>query len=223
MSRIKDIVASNAVPPDLAKKIGISGINEILSVLWQGYHDLKSDSIVVITESTPEDDITQEWYIKIQRRWDSRNRATCLALNIVVPHHQYGDSTMAKSRGKKVPTIDFCFRDWETKNSYFGAECKNLYKNKPDKIKRYVDTGVMNYVSGRYGSQSSASSVVGYILSGDIPKIVEELKDEIQNKLPISNLTREMSASEPQYKTCHIRMYDGKKITLHHLLFNFAA
>lgn len=222
MSSIKDIEASNQVPADLARKIGIGGVAEILTILWQGYHALKSDSKIIITSSTPEDEITQEWFVKIQRRWDSRNRATCLALNIVVPHHQYGDDTMAKSRGKK-PTIDFCFRDWEINDSYFGAECKNLYKHEPAKIKRYVNKGVMNYVSGKYGSHSSVSSMVGYVLSGDIPTIVEQLKVEIQKKSPISNLTRELSTAEPQYKTRHTRTLDGEKITLHHLFFSFVA
>lgn len=41
MSSIKRIAASTAVPPDLARKIGVSGVNEIISVLWQGYHVLK--------------------------------------------------------------------------------------------------------------------------------------------------------------------------------------
>ena len=72
--------------------------------------------------------------------------------------HQYADNTMKKRRGAKAPTIDFCFKDWSTSNSYFGAEAKNLYKNRPEKIKRYVSTGVENYTTGRYGSQSSENT-----------------------------------------------------------------
>lgn len=29
------------MPPDLARKIGVSGINEILDVFWKGYQELK--------------------------------------------------------------------------------------------------------------------------------------------------------------------------------------
>jgi hypothetical protein len=221
MSSIKSITASTPVPVDLVEKIGIDGVNEILAVLWQGYGALIKDSTVVITASTEEDDITQDWFVKVQLIWDSRNRATCISLNQVVPHHQYADRTFKKAKGKKSPTIDFCFRDWDTANSYFGAECKNLYDNKPDKIKRYIETGVCNYTSGRYGLQSSESSVIGFVLSGDIPDIVKRLKIELQNESPVMNLTREMTITEPQYKSCHVRTYDGKKITLHHLFFNF--
>ena len=40
MSSIRNITASTAVPDDLAKRLGPSGVNEILLTLWQGYHDL---------------------------------------------------------------------------------------------------------------------------------------------------------------------------------------
>lgn len=222
MSSIKNIVASSPVPTDLAKKIGINGVNEILFILWQGYYDLKSDSGIIITALTQEDEITKEWFGKVQQRWFAQNRATCLLAHKIGPIHQYPDPTKACKRGYK-PTIDFCFRDWDTRNSYFGAECKNLYNRKPAKIKRYVQTGVNNYITGRYGAQSSESSIVGYVLSGDIPTIVNELKNEIQKEQPISNLTREMSFIEPQYRTCHTRSLDGERLTLHHLFFNFVA
>jgi hypothetical protein len=130
---------------------------------------------------------------------------------------------MKKKKGKKSPTIDFCFKDWSTTNSYFGAEAKNLYESKPDKIRRYIDTGINNYINGRYGSQSSEGSIIGYVLSGNISTIVDELKIEICKQKPISNLTRVMTAVDPQYKTLHTRTIDGEEILLHHLFFNFIA
>ena len=220
MSSIRNITASTAVPDDLAKRLGPSGVNEILLILWQGYHDIIADTNITITENTEEDDITQEWYGKISLRWTSENRATILRTNSIGPVHQYQDSTLKKGHGYK-PTIDFCFRDWDTSNSYFGAECKNLYNHKKDKIKRYVDTGVKNYTSGRYGSQSSESSIIGYVLSGKIPEIVAELITEIATVAPISNLSRELRYTEPQYASQHMRFTDKSVITLHHLLFDF--
>jgi hypothetical protein len=222
MSSIRNVTASTHVPSDLARRVGLSGINEILMVLWQGFHDLKNDNFFVIDSSTEEDDITQELFAKILRIWDSRNRATVIALNDLLPHHQYADSTMKKKKGKKSPTIDFCFKDWNS-NSYFGAEAKNLYEKKPDKIKRYIDTGINNYTSGRYGSQSSEGSVIGYVLSGSISTIIDELKNELMGENPLNNLTRVMTVSDPQYKSLHLRVTDGEEIKLHHLFFNFVA
>lgn len=218
MSSIRNITASTAVPDDLAKRLGPSGVNEILLTLWQGYHDLITDTNITISETAEEDDITLEWYGKISQRWVNENRATTLRINNIGPVHQYPDPTLKKSRGYK-PTIDFCFRDWDTSNSYFGAECKNLYNHKKDKIKRYVDTGVKNYTSGRYGSQSSESSIIGYVLSGKISEIVTELITEIATVAPISNLSRELRFKEPQYASQHKRSTDESEITLHHLFF----
>jgi len=223
MSSIRNITSSTPVPIDLAQKIGVNGVNEVIDVLWRGYHEMKKAPSLLINELTEEDAITQEWFQKVQVIWDSRNRATSLALNGLAPIHQYADNTMKKRRGAKSPTIDFCFKDWSTANSYFGAEAKNLYKGKHDKIERYVSTGVQNYIIGRYGSQSTVSSIIGYVLSGTIPEIVDELKKVIQEEPPIANLTRMMSSSDPQYLSSHKRILDEKEITLHHLFFNFAA
>lgn len=221
MSSIRNITASSAVPDDLAKRLGPSGVNEILLTLWRGYHDLIADPNISISENALEDDITLEWYGKISLRWTNENRATTLRINNIVPVHQYPDSTLAKGRKYYKPTIDFCFRDWDTTNSYFGAECKNLYNGKKDKIQRYVETGVKNYTSGRYGSQSSESSIVGYVLSGEIPEIVIELISEIATLSPVSNLSRELRYTEPQYASRHKRSTDKSEITLHHLFFDF--
>lgn len=221
MGSIRRITASTAVPDDLAKRLGPSGVNEILLVLWQGYYDLIADPNIVITADTEEDEVTQEWYGKISLRWTSENRAMHLRLNNIGPVHQYQDPTLRKGTGYK-PTIDFCFRDWDTSNSYFGAECKNLYNYKKEKIKRYVETGVKNYTSGRYGSQSSESSLIGYVLSGKISEIVSELIFEIAKTVPVSNLSRELRYVEPQYYSRHIRSLDHREITLHHLFFDFS-
>ena len=224
MSSIRKITAATTpVPYDLAQKIGINGINEIISVLWQGYHAMKTNPSIVVTITSEEDDITQEWFVGVQRLWDSRNRATSICLNGLVPMHQYADNTMKKRNGAKAPTIDFCFKDWSTDNSYFGAEAKNLYNNRTDKIQRYVETGIDNYISGRYGSESSESSVIGYVLSGKVADIVNELRAEIAKGSYTANLSRTMSTADPQYTTKHMRTFDNKEIIIHHLFFNFAA
>lgn len=222
MSSIRNITSSTAMPPDLARKIGVGGVNEILDVFWKGYNELKQDDSITIDISTDEDDITQKLFEKILAIWDSRNRATSIALNGLCPIHQYADNTMKKRKGVKAPTIDFCFKDWSTDNSYFGAEAKNLYENQSEKIERYISTGIQNYIVGKYGSQSSEASMIGYVLSGTIPTIVTQLRTEITKKQPVDNLMRTTSIY-PQYKSRHLRTLDNQEITLHHLFFDFAS
>ena len=94
MSSIRNITASTAVPDDLAKRLGPSGVNEILLTLWQGYHDLIADTNITISGTAKEDDITLEWYGKISQRWANENRTTTLRINNIGPVHQYPDPTL---------------------------------------------------------------------------------------------------------------------------------
>lgn len=219
MSSIRNISASNPMPVDLAKRIGKNGVVEVLSVMWQGYDDLHAEN--VITSDMNENSITQEWYLRVNERWHQENRASRISVRLS-PTVQYEDDTLAKTRGQS-PAIDFCFRAWSKDEGYFGAECKNLYDHDKKHIKRYVSTGVNNYTSGRYGSKSTVSSMIGYVLTGDISKIVDDLCKEIATTKPRTNLTRALGTRDAQYKTTHVRTLDGELITLYHLLFDFVA
>ena len=128
MSSIRNITSSTPVPHDLAKKIGVGGVNEILDVFWKGYQELKHDASFVVNASSEEDDITQRWYEKILSIWDSRNRTTSIALNGLCPIHQYADNTMKKRKGSKSPTIDFYGN--ETEQFSFYRIPKMLFKEK---------------------------------------------------------------------------------------------
>lgn len=219
MSSIRNITPSNIVPVDLANLLGLSGVSIILETFWLAYHDLKADGI--ISPDYAENMITQEWVIKVTNRWFRENRASRINVYLI-PQNQHEDDTMAKSK-RKSPSIDFCFRAWNPSEGYFGAECKNLYNNKPDKKRRYVDTGVKHFVSGYYASKSTVSAMIGYILSGDISDAVNCLNPLIAETKPVQNLTREMMVSDPQYKSCHVRTNDSKEIILHHLFFDFVT
>jgi len=219
MSSIRNISSSNIVPSDIAQKLGTGGVNEIIEVMWLAFHDLKES--MIITVSDQEDAITQEWYIKLHNRWTSENRAARLTFYLT-PINQYSDDTMAKSR-RKSPVIDFCFRSWDKNDGYFGAECKNLYAGNRAKTIRYVEKGVKHFVSGYYGSKSSVSAMIGYILSGTELELANELLPIIGEMNPIQNLGRELLVPNPQYKSIHIRTSDKQHITVHHLLFGFTS
>lgn len=207
------------MPIDLANILGKDGVAEILLVLWQGYDSLRARSIVKCNMA--ENEITQEWFLCINKIWNAKNRASCLMVDLT-PITQYEDPTLAKKRGQP-PAIDFCFRAWDKMQGYFGAECKNLYGSESNHIKRYVKTGVDNYTSGRYGSKSSKSSMVGYVLSGKIEEVVDALSKEISTRSPHTNIVRSLDTTRPQYKSVHTRTLDGKLITIYHLFFNFVA
>jgi len=91
-----------SVPSDLAKRLGSQGIRALLTLLTRAYQDLYDRQWV--KADSPEDRITEEWFVHILKRW--RSDSACH----LIPIPQKADSQRAKSRGRP-PTIDFCFRD----------------------------------------------------------------------------------------------------------------
>lgn len=222
MSSIKDITASTPVPADIVEKIGINGVNEILAIMWRGYIDLRNDKTICIGISTQEDNITQEWYVKIQNLWRNENRASQIYLNNFCPINQYEDDTMQKTKNSKSPTIDFCFRDMGEKYCYFGAECKNLYFDDARNLKRYIETGIVNFTSGRYSYYASQAALIGYVLKGSIKDIVDKLQTKIKIGGVYSNIYRTSLVKYPQYKSVQKRE-KGDEIIIYHLFFDFVS
>ena len=104
MSSIRNISASNPMPVDLAKRIGKNGVVEVLSVMWQGYDDLRTEN--VITSDMNENSITQEWYLRVNERWHRENRASRISVRLS-PTVQYEDDTLAKTRNAVVKAMNY--------------------------------------------------------------------------------------------------------------------
>lgn len=215
---LEKIISSPTVPKDLANELGPEGLREILEILWLSYHDMIK-AAYTIEEGQVEDEITEDWFGFIQQRWFGKNRATVIKLRLY-PITQRTDKTMAKPRGQ-APKIDFCFRTWRPDDRYFGVECKNLIEGDTYLNKRYIDTGVGNYVSGRYGATSAENALVGYVLEGDLPKIIKTLGEKIKEMGGTKDFTRDISFIDPHYLSRHIRISDGKEIKIDHLFFDF--
>lgn len=216
---IKTIASPIIEPIDLAYELGPIGVREIVEIMWIAFHDMQMDNVNII--GLNENQITEKWSIRLQKRWYEENRATRLKCKLY-PVVQHEDTVLAKPRGQ-APTIDFCFRTWDPEDRYFGAECKILEEKNTALMKRYISTGVNNFVIGRYGSSSSESALIGYIISGAIDNIVRELASLLSNDNPVKNMHRDFSFDDPHYNSSHIRQLDCKLILLHHLMFLFAA
>ena len=100
---------------------------------------------------------------------------------------------------KRLPRIDINIVSWKfqenTELEYF-FEAKNLYENNYKKkiasayINRYIDTGIENFRIKRYYN----GSLVGYILEGDMTRIIDKLniqlkKDRKNKNKAINNLS----------------------------------
>lgn len=213
-------------PIDLAELLGPSGIRELIEIMWSAYHQLRKEMLIKKDDFSQlsENRITELWVMRLRQIWYKENRATEIKIVNLYPDTQHEDITLAKKRGQ-APTIDFCFRTWNetVENSrYFGGECKNLKESDNSLLKRYVKTGVENYVSGRYGSSSSCSAIIGYVLEGDINDIINKIKTILNRQLVQKiSIIRDFSYTDPHYSSNHTRTLDSKEIKIDHLMFDF--
>ena len=205
---------TSGYPKDLAKELGPDGIMTLLSRICEAYENLYASGRVVCTMSEPE--ITEELVFELLDVWFDKGPRSLKP----IPEKSHG---MRKDGKKgKTPTIDFCFRTWDS-NSYFGVECKLLKENNSELYKLYVDEGVNRYLSGRYSEKCSAGSMVGYIIIGNTAEIINKVKIRV-DKLP--NIST-MKKSEPincfneHYKSVHERDAGNTPFHIHHLFFSF--
>ena len=208
--------SSAPVPRDLAKRLGVGGIRVLLVILCDAYRNLYTRGYV--RADTPEDDITEEWYIHIQKRWRT---GTAFGL-IPVPQKQ--DREKAHRRGRP-PTIDFCFRDAFSPQSYFGAECKLLDEGSTRHLKAYLDDqqGIGRFLSGKYAAHTGTGTMVGYVRHGSPNNVAKDLAMAIQ-RLPGKPKLRKsppLPRFDQIYESRHNRKTGITPFLCFHLLFSF--
>ncbi|MBI5492404.1 MAG: hypothetical protein HY893_05680 [Deltaproteobacteria bacterium] len=158
--------------PDLAKQLGADGIRCLLKLMCEAYHELLASGFV--QKDTPENTINEQWSAYIIMKWRQNQSIS------VIPIPQKEDLTRGK-KGKRSPTIDFCFRAELYPESYFGAECKLLDEGNKKHIHEYLSdkNGIGRYLDGRYGAKSSAGAMVGYIRVGKSTNVIKDLSGKI--------------------------------------------
>jgi hypothetical protein len=151
-------------------------------------------------------------------------------IDITPEYRLYTDEVLNKKKSAKTsPRIDLRFSGWanKMKRTYF-VEAKNLIEidtlKKGNTItvsaqylhKRYIKTGIDNYLSGRYPLNGC---LVGYILQGKTENIINLINKYLRNhdrkseilitKLPNSNLR-------------YLSKHEGN-ITINHIMLNFMS
>lgn len=214
MSLVRDSRAS--VPKDLAQALGPQGLRKLLSLLADAYRDLYAKRWV--QADSPEDSITEEWFIHIQARWRKQPSVS------LIPVHQKQDRTKAGPRGHP-PTIDFCFRDGLAPQAYFGAECKLLDEGSRAHLHAYLDgrQGIGRFLSGKYAAHAGAGAMVGYIRRGESPAVADKLAQAMQQQIGSPKLKKSSPLPEfdQLYESTHTRTFGISPFLCFHLLFAF--
>ena len=205
-----------SVPKDLAKQLGNRGVRRLLTLLTDAYHDLYDRQWV--KADSPEDSITEEWFVHIQKQWKSSDACG------LIPVFQKPDTTRAKPRGRP-PTIDFCFRDAFFAESYFGAECKLLDEGRKEHLKAYLDDneGIGRFITGKYAACAGAGAMVGYVRRGDCLIVAKDIASAMRqmNACLALKKSHPLPRFDPIYESEHHRSKGVSPFLCYHFLFAF--
>jgi hypothetical protein len=156
-------------------------------------------------------------------------------IDIVPEYRLYKNEVLKKKKSAKTaPRIDlrFCGWSYDRKLTYF-IEAKNLIetntaKNKKERKskisakhlhKRYIETGINNYLSGHYPSNGCLS---GYILQGKTENIIDCINQHLQNCSREQEILIRQSFELPNFDSSY-RSKHKNNITIKHLMFDFTV
>jgi hypothetical protein len=152
-------------------------------------------------------------------------------LEISIQRENYLDSEQTYEglvSADESPRIDIKYSSWNTKEEYeYFMEAKNLaeinwQKNNQVVIdagklhKRYIDTGIQNFLNGRYKN----GCLIGYVLQGDTQKIIEKINSVLKK----NKRDKEILIKHDQYQPafCYVSSHSKTHITeLKHFMLNF--
>ena len=186
-----------------------------LTLLREGYNATKLN--VNISIDWEENDISKELILHLdmnekKRQWN---------ITIVPEYPIYKNDNVS---AKKASRIDFRFSNWTDNQEYaYFAEAKNLIEidsikaGRKTKIsatslhKRYIETGIDNYVLGKYPSYGC---LLGYILQGTTANIIISINELLSNDRRQSEQLNFDNSND-----CYISKHNG--LLVKHLMFDF--
>ena len=115
---------------------------------------------------------------------------------------------------------------------YFAWECKVVAERQQhirNLISEYITNGMFRFLDGSYSEHVPNAGMLGYVLSGEIPNIVEAINESMMSPRRHRQL-QETDALTPCppvgtfgdiYRSSHAREHGGPPINLHHLFLTF--
>jgi hypothetical protein len=147
-------------------------------------------------------------------------------IDIVPEYRLYKDEILKREKSAKTaPRIDLRFCGWVKSNKliYF-VEAKNLIETGHYKTvtagylhKRYIETGIDNYLSGKYPANGC---LIGYILQGNTTNIVGFLNKLLEESGRNSEILRSQSFDLYDFNSDYLSKH-GNTLSLKHLMFEF--
>ena len=124
-----------------------------------------------------------------------------------------------------APRIDICTKSpWMKENVYYGVEGKILVENNwgtrraSDLRRRYVDTGIKNFISERYGN----GLIAGYVVEGNPINIIYQINRLLKHRKFSDDQMIKKHTSVDSFSDHYISLHpNSRTIRIRHLLLNF--
>lgn len=154
-----------------------------------------------------------------------------IALRIDLESHLYREEMLKGTEDPDTaPRIDIKISGgWVYEDVYYGIEGKVLVENnwrtrKANKLhRRYIATGIDNFVNGRYSDKMGIGCMVGYVVQGSASEIASKINNLLirdgRNKENI--MLHAIDGCSNCYLSKHIRTTDYKEIELRHIFSTF--
>lgn len=201
------------------------GLNKVIVASFKkGFEDkcfqLITESYVsametkVIKLDWDENDITSELHEHIK---ENPLRLKWSIVTNVEQHLPKDDIKKEKGFAAKLPRIDLRLVTINSSLEYeYHMEAKNLKEKDSGLKRRYIDTGINNFVSKKY----EKGCLLGYILEGNLIKTVSGI-----NKL-LKKDTRESESLKYEVNPFHSHYYESKHpddLFIKHFMFDFTS
>lgn len=130
-----------------------------------------------------------------------------------------------------APRIDIKISGaWVNEDIYYGIEGKILVetdwqtRREHNLRARYIETGIDNFVTGRYSPEVPRGCVVGYVVHGVANRIAQRINGLLTHRARDDELLTNhhtINGCPDCYQSVHVRTADNRRLELHHVLLTF--
>lgn len=198
-------------------------IKACLAILTEAFRRMKEEKKFNLTDEEPRFSATLIGYMR-----KIKNEKPNCALRFDQEYTIYDDEMLdGIGDPKTAPRIDIKISGaWVEEDQYYGIEAKILveknWNTRRAKYlqKRYIDTGIDNFVNGNYSHKVNVGCIAGYVVQGSGKAIVKKINE----MLCVENRDAEQLVDLHSINGCdlchnskHIRITDNQLFEIKHV------
>ncbi|MGI0493490.1 hypothetical protein ACN4EG_17040 [Alkalinema pantanalense CENA528] len=160
---------------ELAINLPLNIIATVLDITMVGWSYVISSGKVNISSTEPEiaGHLGREMTAEKNRRLGLKNQ-----IRIEEEVGTRSSPTSDKPEGRIDIKIIYSFNEAE----YFGIECKRVSSRDNSLAKKYVDEGIMRFVTGKYSPGHDWAAMVGFVIDGNSSDCINLIRNYLTQK-----------------------------------------